>query len=84
MLFKHATRRVIKIIKYHCVLSISIVGLIGCESGLNQSLDTRLNQPTDIVKIGGHLALAIVVKKNQQDLNSLQLLKRQWEVNKSI
>lgn len=78
MLFKHAALPVNEIVKYYSVLSICIVGLMGCEQSSNQNQINQAEESKEIVKIGrlicgGHLPLAIVEKKFQRDLKSFKL-----------
>jgi len=65
--------RAVKLDKYYLLLMLCMFGLFGCESDDNQSMQTG-----EIVKIGrlicgGHLPLAIVEKKYQQNLKSFKL-----------
>jgi len=70
--------QIFKLLKYYGVLAVCLAGLTGCEPDSKHNLDSEAEQVTEIVKIGrlicgGHLPLAVVEKKFQEDLKLFKL-----------
>lgn len=78
MLLKSNNHNKIKTLLYNLIIIFFIFELVSCDSKSDKSSETQANNSLDIVKIGrlicgGHLPLAIVEKKYQDQLKNFRL-----------